>query len=215
MHVTLTVMVGSWASYQYIIVFLGTTFLPRAPLWRRNADANTFPYIDCATKGAGFRRQDSVDSSVGNRGGTTTTLFCQACGLALVQLFGTLNVWIVAFETPGTVVDSRDDLVSDVVFPKHAASTFPHLRQPSSTILNSGAFWIEHIPSYVGGRTGERRGTFSHYALLISRTSAHIHPDAAYLLSHAARVMGNALPIISDNASLRQAIRAISGSNTH
>jgi hypothetical protein len=144
-------------------------------------------------------------------GGTATAArFCEACGMALVQLFGSGNVWIVAFETPSTAVDSRDDIISQVIFPKHSAHTFPHLMQTSSAILSSGAFWIEHVLSYVG----DRRSTFSEYALLLSRMSSQILPDDAYLLSHAAKVMGNALTIMSDNTSLRHAIRAISGSNT-
>src|SRR4051794_5994881 len=81
-------------------------------------------------------------------GGTATIArFCEACGMALAQIFGSGNVWIVAFETPSTAVDSRDDIVSEVIFPKHSAHDFPHLLQTSSAILSSGTFWIEHVLS--------------------------------------------------------------------
>ena len=137
---------------------------------------------------------------------TTPEEFCEACGSALIRLFGSGNILIVGIETPPTASDPRDDIVSNVVFPKKMTATFPHLGMTTRDILAAGEYWIEHIPSYVGNHRGE----FSEYAILVLRAQPQRNAADAVILSHVAMTMAQSLAVIREVAALRQSTRAFS-----
>ena len=140
---------------------------------------------------------------------STPDHICEVSGPALVRLFGVGNVLIVGLETPSKATDSRDDVISNLIFPKNTSARFLPQGATTSAILSTGQYWVEHVPSYVGNR----RGTFSEYAILVLRTGRELSADDAALLAHVAKAIGHSVSIAHEAAALRQSTRAVSRSN--